>query len=174
MLTKGNGRWSSRRSRVGRLTLSIWVTSDADLSRGRVAGSGSAPWPCIQFRLAVTERDSAERLWALCCRGLPTDCYTFTAYPRLMPARFSDDKVVQAGCKVWGVIKWYTCTNNSAYNLNLMLTVVDLKQWCCWWIMHIAKGKHESFGIWFADMQGSPRMSTVRLYIRRKLQENRH
>lgn len=24
--------------------------------------------------------------------------------------------------------------------------------------MHIAKGKHESFGIWFADMQGSPRL----------------
>lgn len=54
------------------------VTSDGDLSRGRVAGSGSAPCPSISFRLAVTERDSAEKLWALRCRGLTTD---WTARP---------------------------------------------------------------------------------------------
>lgn len=54
------------------------VTSDGDLSRGRVAGSGSAPCPSISFRLAVTERDSAEKLWALHCRGLTTD---WTARP---------------------------------------------------------------------------------------------
>lgn len=47
------------------------MTSDGDLSRrGRVAGSGSAPCRSISFRLAVTERDSAEKLWALRCRGI--------------------------------------------------------------------------------------------------------
>lgn len=62
-----------------RPALLLRVTSESDLRCGRVAGSGSAPWQCIQFRLTLTERDSAEKLWALWAKGLTTDCYTCSA-----------------------------------------------------------------------------------------------
>lgn len=64
------------------------VTSDGDLSRGGVAGSGSAPCPSISFRLAVTERDSAEKLWALHCRGLTTDWAGRPSSAAIVPSCF--------------------------------------------------------------------------------------
>lgn len=98
------------------LNLALGVTSDTDLSRGRVAGSGSTPWQCIQFRLTVTERDSAERLWALCSRGLTTDCNTCSAYLQLMLSQFQTTYI--RGFKVWGVItqgKWKGILNILKY-----------------------------------------------------------
>lgn len=64
------------------------VTSDGDLSRVRVAGSGSAPCPSISCSLAVTERDSAEKLWALHCRGLTTDWTGRPSTATLVPSWF--------------------------------------------------------------------------------------
>lgn len=80
--TNGNGRplngspWASQ------------VTSDGDLSRVRLAGSGSAPCPSISCSLAVTERDSAEKLWALHCRGLTTDWTGRPSTATLVPSWF--------------------------------------------------------------------------------------